>query len=198
MRNQRFELAAWEVHECGKPWIEADADVAEAIDFCMYYADQCGRLRPGPRHDLPGEENVYFYRPRGVTAMIAPWNFPLAILTGMTAAALVTGNTVIMKPAEQSSVVAYKLMEIFQNVGIPDGVVNYLPGVGEEVGPELVGSPDVHLVAFTGSRTVGLAINQSAARTIGRNSSNGSSRRWEARTRSSSTTMPISMKPCWA
>jgi len=164
MRNQRFELAAWEVHECGKPWAEADADVAEATDFCMYYADQMRRLASGRECDRPGEENAYFYRPRGVAAVIAPWNFPLAILTGMTAAALVTGNTVVMKPAEQSSVVAYKLMEILQNVGIPDGVVNYLPGVGEEVGPELVGSPDVHLVAFTGSRNVGLAINEVAAR----------------------------------
>jgi RHH-type proline utilization regulon transcriptional repressor/proline dehydrogenase/delta 1-pyrroline-5-carboxylate dehydrogenase len=164
MRNQRFELAAWEVHECGKPWIEADADVAEAIDFCMYYAAQARRLMSGHHCDLPGEENEYSYRPRGVAAVIAPWNFPLAILTGMTAAALVTGNTVIMKPAEQSSIVGYKLMEILQNVGIPDGVVNYLPGVGEEVGPELIGSPDVNLIAFTGSRTVGLAINHEASK----------------------------------
>jgi RHH-type proline utilization regulon transcriptional repressor/proline dehydrogenase/delta 1-pyrroline-5-carboxylate dehydrogenase len=163
MRNHRFELAAWEVHECGKPWAEADADVAEAIDFCMYYADQIRKLAGGRRVDRPGEENVYLYRPRGVAAVIAPWNFPLAILTGMTAAALATGNTVVLKPAEQSSVVAYRLMEILQNVGIPDGVVNYLPGVGEEVGPELVGSPDVHIVAFTGSRSVGLAINEAAA-----------------------------------
>ena len=163
MRNHRFELAAWEVHECGKPWAEADADVAEAIDFCMYYADQVRKLAAGHRVDRPGEENVYTYRPRGVAAVIAPWNFPLAILTGMTAAALATGNTVIMKPAEQSSVVGYRLMEILQNVGIPDGVVNYLPGIGEEVGPELIGSPDVHLVAFTGSRSVGLAINQAAS-----------------------------------
>ena len=164
MRNQRFELAAWEVHECGKPWIEADADVAEAIDFCMYYAEQARRLMSGHRSDRPGEENDYSYRPRGVAVVIAPWNFPLAILTGMTAAALVTGNTVIMKPAEQSSIVGYKLMEILQNVGIPDGVVNYLPGIGEEVGPELVGSPDVNLIAFTGSRSVGLAINHEASR----------------------------------
>jgi RHH-type proline utilization regulon transcriptional repressor/proline dehydrogenase/delta 1-pyrroline-5-carboxylate dehydrogenase len=164
MRNQRFELAAWEVHECGKPWIEADADVAEAIDFCMYYAEHARRLIPGRRCDLPGEENDYSYRPRGVAAVIAPWNFPLAILTGMTAAALVTGNTVVMKPAEQSSIVGYKLMEILQNVGIPDGVVNFLPGVGEAVGPELVGSPDVNLIAFTGSRAVGLAINHEATR----------------------------------
>lgn len=163
MRNHRFELAAWEVHECGKPWAEADADVAEAIDFCMYYADQIRKLAGGHRVDRPGEENVYSYRPRGVAAIIAPWNFPLAILTGMTAAALATGNTVIMKPAEQSSVVGYRLMEVLQNVGIPDGVVNFLPGIGEEVGPALVSSPDVHLVAFTGSRHVGLAINQTAS-----------------------------------
>jgi RHH-type proline utilization regulon transcriptional repressor/proline dehydrogenase/delta 1-pyrroline-5-carboxylate dehydrogenase len=115
--------------------------------------------------DLPGEENTYFYRPRGVAVVIAPWNFPLAILTGMTAAALVTGNTVVMKPAEQSSVVGAKLMEIFQNVGIPRGVVHYLPGVGEEIGPELVNNPGVDLIAFTGSRTVGLEINRSAANT---------------------------------
>jgi RHH-type proline utilization regulon transcriptional repressor/proline dehydrogenase/delta 1-pyrroline-5-carboxylate dehydrogenase len=164
MRNQRFELAAWEVHECGKPWIEADADVAEAIDFCMYYAAHARRLMAGRRCDLPGEENDYSYRPRGVAVVIAPWNFPLAILTGMTAAALVTGNTVIIKPAEQSSIIGYKLMEILQNVGIPDGVVNFLPGIGEEVGPELVGSPDVNLIAFTGSRNVGLAINHEASK----------------------------------
>ena len=163
--ERRFELAAWIVYECGKPWAEADADVAEAIDFCEYYA-QAANLLLAPREvDIAGEENTYFYRPRGVAAVIAPWNFPLAILTGMTAAALVTGNTVIMKPAEQSAVVAAKLMEIFLSIGLPDGVVNYLPGVGEEVGPEIVNSPDVDLVAFTGSREVGLGINRSAAET---------------------------------
>ena len=165
MRDRRFELAAWEVFECGKPWAEADADVAEAIDFCMYYAHQMRELAKPRQCDVPGEENAYCYRPRGVAVVIAPWNFPLAILTGMTAAALVTGNTVVMKPAEQSPVVAAKLMEIFQNAGIPDGVVNYLPGIGEEVGPELVGNPDVDLIAFTGSRTVGLGINKQAATT---------------------------------
>ncbi|HVV99283.1 MAG TPA: proline dehydrogenase family protein, partial [Planctomycetaceae bacterium] len=102
MRRRRFELAAWEVFECGKPWAEADADVAEAIDFCMYYAAEMRKLGE-PRHcDVPGEENRYFYRPRGVAVVIAPWNVPLAILTGMTAAAIVAGNTVVMKPAEQS------------------------------------------------------------------------------------------------
>ncbi|MBM81150.1 MAG: L-glutamate gamma-semialdehyde dehydrogenase [Planctomycetaceae bacterium] len=165
MRNHRYQLAAWEIYECGKTWEEADADVAEAIDFCMYYAAEMRRLAPSQRCDLPGEENEYFYRSRGVCVVIAPWNFPLAILTGMTVAALVAGNTVVMKPAEQSSVVAAKLMEIFVNVGLPQGVVNYLPGVGEDIGPVLVGSPDVDIIAFTGSRTVGLEINRTAADT---------------------------------
>ena len=163
MRIRRFELAAWIVHESGKPWAEADGDVAEAIDFCMYYAAQMRRMAKGRHCDLPGEENFYFYRPRGVAVVIAPWNFPLAILTGMTVAALVTGNTVVMKPAEQSSVVASKLMEIFSAAGLPDGVVNYLPGIGEEVGQALVTHPDVDLIAFTGSRGVGLSINAAAS-----------------------------------
>lgn len=171
MRMRRFELAAWMVFECGKPWREADADVAEAIDFCMYYAQQMRRLAAGHEVQVPGEENLYFYRPRGVAVVIAPWNFPLAILTGMTAAALVTGNTVVMKPAEQSPIIAAKLMEVFRDAGVPDGVVNYLPGIGEEVGPELVGSPSVDLIAFTGSREVGLGINAKAAETDPRQTS---------------------------
>jgi RHH-type proline utilization regulon transcriptional repressor/proline dehydrogenase/delta 1-pyrroline-5-carboxylate dehydrogenase len=171
MRTRRFELAAWEVYECGKPWAEADADVVEAIDFCMYYADQFRKLNVPQQCDIPGEENTYFYRPRGVVVVIAPWNFPLAILTGMTVAALVTGNTVIMKPAEQSPVIAYKLMEIFLNIDLPSGVVNYLPGIGEEVGPELVGNPDVDLITFTGSREVGLSINHDATEVDSRQNS---------------------------
>lgn len=163
MRERRYELAAWQVYECGKPWAEADADVCEAIDFCMYYAWQMRQLNDPLHVDLPGEENQYFYRPRGVVAVIAPWNFPLAILTGMTTAALVSGNTVIMKPAEQSSIVAAKFMELILAASLPDGVVNFLPGIGEEVGPLLVGSPDVDVIAFTGSRQVGLAINEQAA-----------------------------------
>ncbi len=163
MRNRRFELAAWMVHESGKPWKEADADVAEAIDFCMYYALSIRELSAVLNVDYPGEENSLSYRPRGVAVVIAPWNFPLAILTGMTVAALVTGNTVIMKPAEQASIVASKLMEIIRDSGIPNGTVNFLPGIGEEVGPDLVGSPDVDLIAFTGSREVGLSIYQKAA-----------------------------------
>jgi RHH-type proline utilization regulon transcriptional repressor/proline dehydrogenase/delta 1-pyrroline-5-carboxylate dehydrogenase len=167
MRRRRFELAAWEVYECGKPWREADADVAEAIDYCDYYGREMLRLAE-PRHmDVPGEENVYFYEPRGITVVIAPWNFPLAILCGMTAAALVTGNPVIMKPAEQSSVIGAKLMEVFQEVGLPPGVVSYLPGVGEEIGPTLTNHPDVAMIAFTGSRGVGLLINREASATPG-------------------------------
>src|SRR5262249_39279616 len=147
-RNRRFELSAWIVLETGKPWREADADVAEAIDFCEYYAAEVLTMMGGQYRAVPGEDNRYFYEPRGVSAIIAPWNFPLAILTGMTTAALVTGNTAIMKPAEQSSVIGAKLMECFQAAGAPPGVVNYLPGDGEEIGPTLVNHPDVALIAF--------------------------------------------------
>ena len=164
-RERRFELAAWAVHECGKPWREADADIAESIDFCEYYGREMLRLAVPQRRDAPGEDNEYFYEPRGVTVVIAPWNFPLAILCGMTTAALVTGNTVIMKPAEQSSIIAAKFMEVLLAAGFPPGVVNYLPGVGEEIGPTLVEHPDVALIAFTGSVPVGLHINESASRT---------------------------------
>jgi RHH-type transcriptional regulator, proline utilization regulon repressor / proline dehydrogenase / delta 1-pyrroline-5-carboxylate dehydrogenase len=163
MRERRFELAAWQVFECGKGWREADADVCEAIDFCEYYAQQALVLMGPHGVDVPGEENRFYYLPRGVAVVIAPWNFPLAILTGMTAAALVTGNTVVMKPAEQSSVVAAKLMEIFRSLDLPPGALNYLPGKGEVVGAALVEHPDTALVAFTGSRAVGLAINARAA-----------------------------------
>src|SRR4030095_632373 len=114
---------------------------------------------------LPGEENTFLYEPRGVAVIIAPWNFPLAILTGMTTAALVTGNTVIMKPAEQSAVVGARLMEIFEEAGVPHGVLNYLPGKGSVMGAHLVDHKDVDLIAFTGSREVGLRIWKSAGET---------------------------------
>ena len=165
MKARKFELSAWIVTETGKPWREADADVAEAIDFCHYYADAGVELAE-PRHrDVPGEENATFYEPRGVAVVIAPWNFPLAILTGMATAALVTGNTVILKPAEQSVVVGAKLMELFAEAGVPAGVVNFLPGVGEVVGPALVSHPDVAVIAFTGSLKVALGIYEQAAKT---------------------------------
>ena len=164
MRRRRFELAAWEVHECGKPWREADGDVAEAIDYCCYYArEMLLRLAAPLRHDLPGEENAYAYEGRGVAVIIAPWNFPLAILCGMATAALATGNTVILKPAEPSSVIGAKLMEVFIEAGLPPGVAAYLPGSGRVIGPVLVGHRDVALIAFTGSREVGLSINRQAA-----------------------------------
>ncbi len=165
LRRRRFELAAWEVYECAKGWREADADLAEAIDFCDFYAQEMLRLAVPRVRNVPGEDNIYFYEPRGVAVVIAPWNFPLAILTGMTTAALVAGNTVVMKPAEQSSVVAARLMEVFQEVELPPGVLNYLPGLGEEVGPALVQSPLTSLIAFTGSVKVGLLINRQAAET---------------------------------
>ncbi len=165
IRTRRFELAAWIISEVGKPWADADAEVAEAVDFCMYYAQEMRRLDTPQECCLKGEDNSYSYRPRGVAVVIAPWNFPLAILTGMTAAAMVTGNTVVMKPAEQSSIVASKFMEIIQNAGVPDGVVNLVSGIGEDIGPDLVGSPDVDLVCFTGSQAVGLEINRLAADT---------------------------------
>jgi RHH-type proline utilization regulon transcriptional repressor/proline dehydrogenase/delta 1-pyrroline-5-carboxylate dehydrogenase len=164
MRERRYELAAWEVYECGKNWREADGDICEAIDFCEYYAAGAIALQGRPLDmDVAGEENQYHYLPRGVAVVIAPWNFPLAILTGMTVAALVTGNTVVMKPAQQSPVIAAKLMEVFDSLELPPGVLNYLPGVGEVMGDALVEHPDTALIAFTGSRKVGLAINAKAA-----------------------------------
>jgi RHH-type proline utilization regulon transcriptional repressor/proline dehydrogenase/delta 1-pyrroline-5-carboxylate dehydrogenase len=163
MRERLFELAAWEVYEAGKTWREATADVDEAIDFCEYYAAGAIDLAQTRGADVPGEENRFEYLPRGVTAVIAPWNFPLAILTGMTTAALAVGNTVVMKPAEQTSVIGALLMEVALEAGIPAGVLNFVPGLGEEVGAALVEHPDVGMIAFTGSRAVGLAINRRAA-----------------------------------
>jgi RHH-type transcriptional regulator, proline utilization regulon repressor / proline dehydrogenase / delta 1-pyrroline-5-carboxylate dehydrogenase len=163
MRRERFDLAALEVFETGKPWIEADADVAEAIDFCNFYAGEMRRLAAS-RYAVPGETSTHHYIPRGIAAAIAPWNFPLAILCGMTAAALVAGNTVIMKPAAQSSVIAWRLMDILQRAGIPAGAANFLPGSGGDVGAYLADHPDVSLIAFTGSRHVGLGIFEAAGR----------------------------------
>src|SRR5437870_1351457 len=163
MDRRRFELSALEVFEVGKPWTEADGDIREAIDFCLFYAQQMRRIgRPRLTQHVPGEESYYHYWPRGVAFVIAPWNFPLAILCGMTTAALVTGNTVIMKPAEQSAVCGAMLMEILGEAGVPPGVLNYLPGKGSVMGAHLVDHKDVDLIAFTGSREVGLRIWQSA------------------------------------
>jgi RHH-type transcriptional regulator, proline utilization regulon repressor / proline dehydrogenase / delta 1-pyrroline-5-carboxylate dehydrogenase len=166
MDRRRFELSALEVYEVGKPWAEADGDIREAIDFLLFYAQQM-RLRGLPRltQHVPGEESYMHYWPRGVALVIAPWNFPMAILTGMVSAALVTGNTVIMKPAEQSAVCGAMLMEMFEEAGVPAGVLNFLPGKGRVIGQYLVDHKDVHMIAFTGSREVGLRIWRSAGET---------------------------------
>ena len=164
MKRRLYELSAWEVLECGKPWREATNDICEAIDFCRFYAEGAIAMQ-GPRGaDVAGEENRFSYSPRGVVAVIAPWNFPLAILTGMTTAALATGNSVVMKPAEQASLMGCLLMEMMTKVGFPKGVVNLLNGDGEVVGGGLVEHEDISLIAFTGSRPVGLAINVEAAK----------------------------------
>jgi RHH-type proline utilization regulon transcriptional repressor/proline dehydrogenase/delta 1-pyrroline-5-carboxylate dehydrogenase len=165
MRKRKAELTALMVFEVGKTWREADGDVAEAIDFCEYYAREAIRIgTPRKLGHVPGEVNLYYYQPRGVAAVISPWNFPLAILTGMATAALVTGNTVIMKPAEQSPIIAARLMEMMRAVKFPAGVVNFLPGYGEEVGAHLVSHPHVDLIAFTGSREVGFKILEETAK----------------------------------
>jgi RHH-type proline utilization regulon transcriptional repressor/proline dehydrogenase/delta 1-pyrroline-5-carboxylate dehydrogenase len=162
MRQRRRQLAAWELFEVGKGWREADADVCEAIDYLAYYGREMLRLaEPRETQKLPGETNSYFYEPRGVAAIIAPWNFPLAILTGMTAAALAAGNCALMKPAEQSPIMAARLLEILREAGVPDGACQLLQG-GGEIGAHLVRSPTVHVIAFTGSREVGLEILREA------------------------------------
>ena len=162
MREKRWELAAWEVFEVGKGWREADADVAEAIDYLEYYGREMLRLaKARDTQRLPSETNLYFYEPRGVAVIIAPWNFPLAILTGMTAAALVTGNCALMKPAEQSPIMAAHLLDILRQAGLPEDACQLLQG-GGELGAHLVRSPRIHLIAFTGSREVGLEILKEA------------------------------------
>lgn len=164
MERDHFKLCATQILEVGKPWAEADGDVAEAIDFCRYYARHMRELaKPLKVGHVPGESSLYHYQPRGVAVVIAPWNFPLAILSGMAVAAAVTGNTVVMKPAEQSSIVADGLMKLIQEAGFPAGVFHNLPGLGEEVGAALVRHPLVTTIAFTGSKAVGLHILKEAA-----------------------------------
>jgi RHH-type proline utilization regulon transcriptional repressor/proline dehydrogenase/delta 1-pyrroline-5-carboxylate dehydrogenase len=166
MERRRYELSALEVFEVGKPWAEADGDIREAMDFCLFYAQQIRLIgRPRLTQHVPGEESYLHYWPRGVALVVAPWNFPMAILCGMTSAALVTGNTVIIKPAEQSAVAGAMLMEIFEEAGVSPGVLNFLPGKGSVIGAHLVDHKDVDLIAFTGSREVGLKIWESAGQT---------------------------------
>ncbi|MDQ2868583.1 MAG: proline dehydrogenase family protein [Verrucomicrobiota bacterium] len=166
MERRRAELCAWEVFEVGKPWIEVDGDLREAIDFCNFYAHEMRRIgSPRLTQHVSGEESYQHYWPRGVALVIAPWNFPIAILCGMVSAAVVTGNTVIMKPAEQSAVCGALLMEVFEEAGVPAGVLNCLMGDGAIIGAHLVEHPDVDLIAFTGSREVGLKIWETSGRT---------------------------------
>ena len=165
LRSRRLELAALQVRECAKPWGEADGDVCEAIDFLEYYAREAVRLEHGPDLlQVPGERNTMRYEPRGVCVVIAPWNFPLAIPTGMTSAALAAGNSVVLKPAEQSPASALALVEALREAGAPPGAISLLPGFGE-VGAALVRDPRVHVIAFTGSSAVGLEIVRSSADT---------------------------------
>lgn len=152
------------IREAGKPWRDSDADVAEAIDFCFYYAQEMRRLGPPTlTEQVLGEENYYLYQPRGVVAVIAPWNFPLAIACGMVTAALVTGNTVVFKPAEQTSIIGSEFAKVVLEAGVPHDAFAFLPGRGEIVGKHLVESPLTSMIVFTGSREVGLEIIRSAA-----------------------------------
>lgn len=161
--QQRFDFAAWQVLEAGKNWTEADADVCEAIDFLNYYAEQAERLGSATVNDRPGEHNLLGYRARGIGLVIPPWNFPLAILTGMLSATIVSGNTAILKPSSQTPVVAARFIELMHEAGLPAGVVNLVPGRGDIIGEYLARNPHIHLIAFTGSEAVGTRLIQTGA-----------------------------------
>jgi 1-pyrroline-5-carboxylate dehydrogenase len=165
IRERKHELSAWMIHEVAKSWAEADGDTAEAIDFCEFYARELLRYAGDqPLVKLQGEENHLNYIPLGVGAVIPPWNFPLAIMAGMTSAAFVTGNTVVLKPSSDAPTIAYKFFEILEEAGLPAGVVNFMTGSGAEVGDVIVDHPKTRFVAFTGSREIGLRINERAAK----------------------------------
>ena len=165
LRLRKFEFDAWMVFEAGKTWIEAEAEIAEAIDFCEYYAREMQRLA-GPQAvvQLPGEHDEMIYIPLGVGVVIPPWNFPLAILAGMTVASLVTGNTVIVKPSSETPTIGAKFAEVLLEAGFPEGSFTLLTGSGAAVGDVLVQHPKTRFVSFTGSRDVGLRINELAAK----------------------------------
>ncbi|WP_141333828.1 L-glutamate gamma-semialdehyde dehydrogenase [Paenibacillus sp. tmac-D7] len=169
MRERKHEFSALMVYEAGKNWAEADADTAEAIDFMEYYGREMIRLSETHTHrpltKLPGEENRLTYIPLGVGIVIPPWNFPLAICVGITAAAVVSGNTVLLKPASVTPVIAHKFVELMEEVGLPDGVINFIPGSGAEVGDYLTSHPKTRFISFTGSKEIGLRINRLAAQT---------------------------------
>ena len=165
IRQRKFEFDAWLVYEAGKTWPEAEADVCEAIDFCEYYARQMLRLaKPDPLLQLPGEKDELFYLPLGVGIIIPPWNFPLAIMVGMTTAALVAGNTVVIKPSSDTPTIAAKFAEVLLDAGFPPRALSMLVGSGAVVGDVLVQHPKTRFIAFTGSRDVGLRINELAAK----------------------------------
>jgi 1-pyrroline-5-carboxylate dehydrogenase len=165
LRERKFEFAAWMVFEVGKNWAEADADIAETIDFAEMYAREALRLAEAKTVvQMPGEADRVMYIPLGVAAVIPPWNFPCAIMAGMTMAAIVTGNTVVLKPSHDSPAIAAKFFEVLQEAGMPDGVVNFCPGSGSTFGAGLVEHPKTRFIAFTGSKEVGLDINQRAAK----------------------------------
>src|SRR5699024_5761282 len=163
VRRRKHEFSALLIKEGGKPWNEADADTAEAIDFLEYYGRQMLRIKDGFHvESRPIEYNQFHYIPLGVGVVISPWNFLFAIMAGTTAAAMVTGNTVLLKPASATPVIAYKFMEVLEEAGLPKGVVNYIPGPGSEVGDYLVDHPRTRFVSFTGSREVGTRIFERA------------------------------------
>jgi len=165
LRQRKHYFSAVLVLEVGKSWVEADGDTAEAIDFCEFYAREAFRYADRqPVTPFEGEDNALIYIPLGVGAVIPPWNFPLAIMAGMTVAAAVTGNTVVLKPSSDSPMVAYKFFEVMEEAGMPPGVVNFVTGSGGEVGDTIVEHPKVRFVAFTGSKEVGLHINEEAAK----------------------------------
>ncbi|HEX9056827.1 MAG TPA: L-glutamate gamma-semialdehyde dehydrogenase [Ktedonobacterales bacterium] len=165
LRERRFYFNAIEIYEVGKSWVEADADVAEAIDFLEFYAREALRLaEPQPLTRIAGEENELYYIPLGVGAVIPPWNFPGAIMIGLTSSALVAGNTVVLKPASTAPLIAAKFVAVLEEVGVPAGVVNFLPGPGGSIGDALVEHPLTRFISFTGSREVGLRINELAAK----------------------------------
>jgi 1-pyrroline-5-carboxylate dehydrogenase len=164
LRERKFEFCAWLVFEVSKNWAEADADIAETIDFCEYYAREALRLsRTELPVQMPGERDRLLYIPLGVGAVIPPWNFPCAIMAGMTLASVVSGNTVILKPSSDSPTIAAKFAELLEECGMPEGVVNFCPGAGASFGNAVVAHPMTRYIAFTGSREVGLDINKSAA-----------------------------------
>ncbi len=166
IRKRKFEFMAWLTYEVGKNWAEADADAGETIDFLEFYAREALRLAAAtPPIQYPGERNELHYIPLGVGAVISPWNFPFAIMAGMTAASIVTGNTVILKPSSDAPTIAAKFVEVLQQAGMPDGVVNFCPGSGATFGNAIVEDPRTRFVAFTGSKTVGLEIHERVAKT---------------------------------